>query len=247
MSRHKAGRFESRKMTQGELLALFEQSLNTLLHLVSIYDGGFHPIALQIATEVHKILTQGGEAAALRGSRTFTTIDFGDDQRMLNSMHKLVAARIGGMPPQIDFIADFQMGQGPLINLKFKEWWNQDIIYRASAAVPGTPAGMIPVNDTESVPFNKREAINRRDFVALLRNKLGAHQDDDMPILLEQLEETRSWGGFVVETPDGVLSTDDGTLKTGATIMAAMMRQIAHEVLIAYGKSDPGNASMSPP
>ena len=241
MSRHKAAKFDARKLSENELLALFDQSLSALVHLASIYDGGFHPIALQMATEVHKLLTQDGPATRLRGLRQFTTVDMGDQTKMLNAMHKLVGSRIGGQPLRLDFIADFQMAgpNDPAEVLSFRDWWNRDVIYRASAALPGSPPGMIPVNDTPSVPFNKRETINRRDFVALLRNKLGAHQDGDLPILLDQLEEARSWGEFVCDTPEGSLSTEDGTLATGATIMAAMMRQIAHEVLIAYGRDDP--------
>lgn len=250
VARHKAAKFEARKLNEDELLALFDQSLSALSHLASIYDGGFHPIALQMATEVHKLLTQDGPAMRLRGMRKFTTVNMGDQSRMLNAMHKLVGARIGGQPPKLDFIADFQMADpADLIetpSLSFKEWWNRDVIYRASAAIPGSPPGMIPVNGTPSVPFNKRETINRRDFVALLRNKLGAHQDGDLPILLDQLEEARCWGEFVCHTPEGILSTEDGTLTTGATIMAAMMRQIAHEVLVAYDRDDPPSQSGEP-
>lgn len=241
MARHKAAKFKSRKLDETELLALFDQSLSTLSHLASIYDSGFHPIALQMATEVHKLLTQDGPATRLRGLRRFATIDTGDQSRILNAMHKLVGAQLSGQPPKLDFIAKFQMPDPDrtMENLSFKEWWNRDIIYRASAALPGSPPGIIPINDSPSVPFDKRETINRRDFVAMLRNKLGAHQDGDLPILLDELEDARSWGGFICNTPEGTLSTEDGTLTTGATIMAAMMRQIAHEVLVAYGRDDP--------
>lgn len=235
-------------MTEPELLSFFEQSLTTLAHLTSIYDNGFHPIALQMATEIHKLLTQGGEAARLRGLRTFTTIDHLENRNRLNALHKLVGAQIGGIPPKLDFLPIFLMEAPSQPEcLDFKDWWNKDVIYRASAAIPGTDPGLIPVNGSPSVPFEKREWINRRDFVALLRNKLGAHQDADLPILIEELENTRSWGSFSVQTPDGVISTDDGSLATGATMMAAMMRQIAHEVLIAYGRDDvPTNLGTRP-
>lgn len=243
MSRHKAAKFKVRKLTEAELRSLFEQSLSALSRLALVYDDGFHPIALQMATEVHKLLTHDGPATQLRGMQTFTTVDIGNESRMLNAMHKLVGARIGGNPPRLDFIPDFQIDKpgNPAAKLSFREWWNRDIIYRASAAVPGGPPGLIPINDTPSVPFEARETINRRDFVALLRNKLGAHQDNDLPVLLDELEESRSWGVFVCQTPDGVCSTEDGTLTMGASIMAAMMRQIAHEVLTAYGRGDPAS------
>jgi hypothetical protein len=234
-------------MSENELLAMFDQSLTTLSFLTKTYDDGRYPNALLMAVEVHKLLTQGGPAMRLRSLRNFTTIDFlNDEQRMLNAMHKLVVVRIGGELPQIDFFAAFQIGEARLVTLSFKEWWNNDVIYRASAALPGSRPGWFPVNDAPSVPFQSRQAINRRDFVALFRNTRGAHQDDEMPILLEELEETRSWSGFSIGTPDGALSTDDGTLKTGASIMAAMMRQIAHQLLIAYGRDDPKDETICP-
>ena len=73
----------------------------------------------------------------------------------------------------------------------------------------------------------------------MLRNQLGAHQDTDMPVLLDELDDARSWSGFYISTPQGELSTADGSLPTGTSILAAMMRQICHEVLIAYERDDP--------
>ena len=244
MARHKASKFASRKMNENELLKMFDQSLELLSQMAKIYDAGTHQVALSMATEVHKILTDGGAAIRLRGSKTFTTIDFGDETRMINAMHKLAGVILDKDQTKIDFVADFQMGDESTVTLPFRDWWNKDIIYRASAAIPGGHPGMLPLNGTPFVPFQERETINRRDFVALLRNTRGAHQDGDMPLLLDELEQTYSWGQFIVQTPNGIKSTEDGTLKVGATIMTAMMRQIVHELLIAYGCEDSKDASL---
>lgn len=240
MSRQKSSRFKTRKLTEEELLEYFDQSLSTLSQLANVYDSGYYPICLAMAVEVYRILTGSSASIALRGSRRFTTVDYGDETRMLNAMHKLVGVGISGTPPVLDFVADFQLGQGKTISLKFSAWWNTDIIYRANAAVPGSGIQGMPVNDSTIVPFQERDQINRRDFVALLRNKRGAHQDAELPYLLDELETHQSAGEFRIEyTTGAAFDTLDGTLSKGATIMAAMMRQIVHELLVAYGRSDP--------
>lgn len=247
--RAKSARFTTRKLDESELLASFDQSLTTLVQLVGVYDGGYAPIALAMATEVHKILTENNAAVKLRGSRVFTTVAYEGEGRMLNAMHKLTVARVCGNPPQLDFVPAFYSGPpaSSTLRLKFSDWWNKDAIYRASAALPGTAPGLIPVNGSPTVPFAKRESINRRDFVSLLRNKLGAHQAADMPNLLDELNESRSWGDFAVDTDSGLKSTHDGSLTTGTGIMAAMMRQITHEVLVAYGREDNGPSAPATP
>jgi hypothetical protein len=60
-----------------------------------------------------------------------------------------------------------------------------------------------------------------------------------MPRLLDELQESRNWATFLIGTPQGVLSTADGTLPVVVAPMPAMMRQIAHELLEAYGRNDP--------
>jgi hypothetical protein len=123
--------------------------------------------------------------------------------------------------------------------MPFRVWWNRDIIYQASAAEPGTPPGLIPVNDTPVVPYEKREKVTRMQLVHLLRNKMAAHQPSEIPELLEELQSSNSWAAFGCDTPDGHLSTLDGSLTVAVGPLPAMMRQITHELLIAYGRDDP--------
>jgi hypothetical protein len=229
-----------RQLSESDLLNSFGQSLDTLAHIAGIYDGGFAPISLVMATEVRKILTENAAATRLRGAMTFTTPRGADDPRNLSSMNKLTMARLGGSPPALTFLPQFYQPQPEqLVTLPFRDWWNKDVIYRAGAAPPGTPPGMIPVNGSPTVPFEKREKTTRMGLVNLLRNNLGAHQTSEMPALIDTLEEARSWGNFALGTPDGMLSTDDGSLKALVSPMAAMMRQISHELLVAYGRTDP--------
>jgi hypothetical protein len=207
--------------------------------MARIYDEGYAPIAFAMATEVQKILTENGAATRLRGTRTFTSPDYGDETSLLNAMHKLTSALVGGDPPTLTFVPDFYSGEDGLRELPYREWWNRDIIYQASAAEPGTPAGLIPVNDTPVVPYEDREKITRMRLVNLLRNKIAAHQSADMPLLLDEIQTTNTWAGFSCQTPEGVLSTDDGSLPVIVGPIPAMMRQITHELLVAYGRDDP--------
>lgn len=227
----------TRRLTPSELLAAFETGLNTLEHLGKIYDSGFSPIAFQLATEIHKILTENSTATQLRGQMDFESPDHGDESRMLNALHKLTMARISGDPPVLDFLPAFAEETGiPTRKLKFRDWWNRDIIYRASAAPVGTPAGMIPVNASPSVPFDERDKVTRRELISLVRNKAGAHQEKDYPVLLEEMDHSAGWGSFGASTPTGEFSTDDGSLVTQTTIIPAMVRQISIELLRAYGR-----------
>lgn len=242
MARSKAARFPTRKLSDDELLQLFDQSLTTLQHFARIYDEGYPPISLSMATELEKLLIENGAAVRLRKTREFPMIvvDHENQENVLTSLHKLTFAQIGGDPPELSFLPVFCSGAPDTIKqVPFVEWWNRDVIHRASAALPGTPPGMIPVNGSPEVPFKDRETVNRRDFVHLLRLKLGAHQGDEMPLLLDELNDGRNWGTFTVQMPQRVLSTEDGSLPTRVSIYAAMMRQICHEVLTAYGRNDP--------
>jgi hypothetical protein len=69
-----------------------------------------------------------------------------------------------------------------------------------------------------------------------MRNTLGAHLDLDQVDTLDALQKAGSWGGhFIVGSGSGTLSTENGTLPVLVGPAAAMMRQIAFEVLTAYG------------
>ena len=228
-----------RQLTEGELLASFNQGLDTLQHLASTYDGGYAPIVFLMATEVNKILTENGAATKLRGMRLFQTPIDDHDETVLSALHKLTIMQMGGEPPSLSFQPIFYSPGLPLKDVDFRTWWQRDMIYRASAAGPGGPPGLIPIIDSLIVPYDKRERTSRMRLVNLLRNTLGAHQTSEMPTLLDDLQETRNWGCAIIQTPDGVFSTEDGSLPVLVSPLAAMMRQITHELLVAYGRSDP--------
>lgn len=244
MARSKSyAKFVHRKLSVDELLKLSGQSLDTLSQLVAVYDQGYTPIVFQIAVEVQKILCEGGLAVRLRGERKFLSSANDVDDGNLMPRYPLVAGRAGGTPPVLKYVPSFlspDKGAEKSRSLVFRDWWDREAIYRASAAEPGSPPGMIPVNDTPTVPFTKRETLTRRETIGMIRDKLGAHQDDELPTVLDDLQSGLNYISIVLESSDGSeLRTDDGTLPITVPPIAAMVRQIAHEVLVAYDRDDP--------
>jgi hypothetical protein len=73
---------------------------------------------------------------------------------------------------------------------------------------------MIPLRVEDQVPFNKRATLVRERFVGMMRNKLGAHLDTEIPEMLDELQRSHLFGGDIqTQAPDGrFLSSLDGTL-----------------------------------
>ena len=177
-----------------------------------------------------------GYIARMRGCRKFTTPERVNNPFDLTVEIKLIFAEVRGLPPILDFKPAFHGGCSQTKTLNFRDWWNRDVIYRASAAMPGTPPDLIPLRPQDQVPYEKRQTLERRTFVKDMRNKLGAHLDKEIPELLDNLQRSHSFGiAFAIETPSGVLRTADGTLDVRTGPAAAMMRQISQEILVAYG------------
>jgi hypothetical protein len=235
--------FHHRKLGEDELRKMVETNLDTLQQLVRVYDAGYSIIAFAMATEIQKILGENAWTVKLRGRLRFGSTVPDQGRSQLNAFHPLVGARVGGVDPEVTYLPTFMMpdreGQ-PVRALEFRIWWNREVVYRASAAVPGTlPRGAIPVNDTPVHPFDDRTSLTRRQVIGMLRDKLGAHQDDELPSVLDDLQDGLDIG-FGVRMPDGSeRNTFDGSLKIAVPPLPAMVRQIAHEVLVAYGRHDP--------
>lgn len=232
----------TRRLSDPELLGMFDQDLTTLQHLAGVYDRGYAPIAFDMATLVLKILTENSAAMKARSAVRFPSYPIEREELALTATHRLTAARVGGADPKVTFVPLFYnpggFTQGKAV--EFKIWWNREAIYRASAAIPGSPPGMIPINDAPSVPFADRATVSRYQLVHMLRNKRGAHQTEEYPVLLDELDHAANWGHFGVSMPDGSQrSTWEGTLPIDVGPVAAMMRMILHEVLESYGRADP--------
>ncbi|GAM98090.1 hypothetical protein U91I_01720 [alpha proteobacterium U9-1i] len=94
---------------------------------------------------------------------------------------------------------------------------------------------MVPLDPEKQIPYEKRKRLVRREFVELMRNKLGAHLDEEIPELLDALQRSESFGVDVEwRVPTGVVSIGAGTLPVVVGPAAAMMRKISQELIDAY-------------
>lgn len=229
----------TRARTANELDAVLSQGLDTLEQLSSVFDGGYSPIAFLMAVEINKILVENDRAIKSRGTIKFRSWAVQENEENLLPQSSLISMEYrqeAGSRPGLVYEPNFKKSD-EWRELPFREWWSREIIWRAGAALPGTPGDLIPVNGAPSVPFNERVKYSRREMIKLLRDKMGAHVEKDVPHLLEELQSHQSWGvGVVIETPHGVFSTSDGTMNILITPVAAMVRQIAHELLTSYGR-----------
>lgn len=103
--------------------------------------------------------------------------------------------------------------------------------------MPGERRGPIPLDPSKQVPYFKRRVLVRRDFVELVRNKFGAHLDEEIPDTLDALLKAQIFGAdFAVNVAGEVHSIANGKLPVVSGPAAAMMRMISEEVLVGYGR-----------
>jgi hypothetical protein len=228
------------RQTEAEMAQHIEESVRNIEGMCGLFDGGNAYIAFSLAAEIHKVLTTGQNIALFRAGMRFPTISFEYSPRNLAAEHKLIMAEQHAHSDQnpplyVDFIPISRDGSFPIKWVPFRDWWNRDVIYRASAAPPGTPVGHIPTDERYQLPKNKRKTFSRRELIETIRNKLGAHLDRDIPEELNQLQKAHAFGISIRAAIDGkTLDTIDGTMPMKTGPGAAMVRQIAHEVLEAF-------------
>lgn len=235
-----------RSLSPAELEAAFEQELDILKALCEDFDNGRIEYAFLIATQIQKLLTEGQTAVRRRGAASFISPKSEDNPNILSPYYLLTGIELGGgLPPTGNFVPVYRSDRNEWEVLKFSKWW-AEAVFRASAALPGTPPGLIPVNGTPSVPYEKRERLNRRQIIQILRDHRGSHSLEEFPEVLEEIDGPSSWGGFacVDEQTGQEYSTDDGTLHWNTGQLAATVRQIAWEVLVAFSRI-PGPMSKS--
>ena len=228
----------ARNVSMDELNEYAEASLTTILALAKAYDTGHTVVSFSLAAEMYKLLTENPAAVKYRKNRIFTSPNYGDETKMLNSMHKLTGVVIE--PGHfVSHVPDFYFCADDLIELDFNDWWIGDIIYRASASPAGSSIGCLPVNDSPIVPWEKRDKFSRQRFLYMLRVKLGSHQDPKIPVILDQIDSSLDVSVVCVKEGSDLYCTDNGGLSVRVGPVAATVRQIAHETLIAYGRADP--------
>jgi hypothetical protein len=243
----RSGGDRTRRMTDEEVAEHARQNLQTIRDLSALYDKGSHYIAFTLATEVHKFLTTSRNVR-LRGSKRFPRLQDDYTERNLLNEHKLISFRVysgsSSVPSSLECRPAFPDSPFTIKPLKFREWWDRDVIFRASAAPLGWKNPItVPVQEVDQVPYHERRRLTRRTFVEQTRNKFGAHLDEEIPELLDELQRKESFGIILAVNINGtIFNTADGSLHMRVGPAAAMMRQIAHELLVAYEVSDPADA-----
>lgn len=210
------------------MMAVVQESLENLRDLVSVYDNGSDSIVFLIATEIHSLLTSGGVAARLRGQRRFSSVIFEQRSDALSPHHPLIMIQVTSPPPSATYLPQYLLPDEPPRELEFVEWWNREVVFRT-----GTSFGA-------RVPLEQRETLCRRELIKLLRDKRGAHPDREWPETFDDIQLGMGMAAVASGTDGIQLSSADGTLPIIRQPLGAMVRQIAHEVLVAYGISDEG-------
>jgi hypothetical protein len=223
------------QLTDNEIRQHILEGLRNLEALCRDYDGGRPYVAFAMATEVHRILIANNLAKELTEQRVFRTqVGTGDENLMPET--KLIWGEIkfnGIYPEQIEELyAKFVPVLGRekhATHVAFDVWWAGDTIFREGASW---------TQDGQPKP---RFTLTRKELVKMMRDKLGAHLDTAIPEELDHLQRALSFGadlGFVIPRKDQdriyEVSIANGLLPVIVSPGAAMMRQIAFEVLEAY-------------
>lgn len=237
MGRSKKYEGEVRQLTDEADARRHAETLTRIEHLCEDFDKGRYSYSLPLAVEISKFLTEGKAATRERGKVQFPSPDRQDKPTYLSAFYPLTTVCLEGRTGRFEAAVVASCPEGWRM-MKFKDWWGETV-YRASAAKPGTPPGLLPVNREDQVPFAKRERLNRRQLVKLMRDKAGAHNSGEYPAVLEDIDGPDSWGGFAVQNGETgeTLTTDDGSLEWTVGQLAASIREIAGEILVAYGRA----------
>lgn len=217
-----------------EILQQLVRSLGALEKLCSLYDGGHTEAAFMMSTELIKLFESGAHSKKFIAKRLFPTVVLSDVIKPIpgnqSTENNLVSVEMRQAPPGLYFIPNFKIQMFEPRFIRFQVWWEKDIVHRASAAPPGSSQHHIFQNP---VPYEKRRTLTRRELVRLVRNKIGSHIDPNIP---ETLRNIQSQYGLGVGYHLNELHTIDGSLPMIVSPVEAMMRQIGHEVMVAFGR-----------
>lgn len=224
---------QTRKLTSEQDERRLEDTLDRIEDLCNHFDAGYRSYALLIAVDVFKALDEGRAATIRRGRHDFPSPAIEDEPENLAAYFPLTCAFLGAGGGSFEPLIVAGAPDG-WKSLRFNDWW-REVIYRESAG--GAGLGGITVNNAPAIDYDKRRRLTRGEIVKLMRDKAGAHHSADYPTILDDLDAPTSWGGFSIQTDGGkVLSTDDNTLPWYVGQLAACAREIAGELLVAYGR-----------
>jgi hypothetical protein len=177
-----------------EAKAAVRSSLKTIEALCRLYDEGNYDTARDIATVIHRMIVDELMQTRLRRALPFISYSILPNPRnlMIQLLTTSMDVRIqsdGGDPtitithnPLFDeMTVATREGRTPM---KFNEWWNGPVQIAGAADGP-----LIPLNESDQVPYNKRARTTRFDVIRMFRNKTGAHFGREIDADVQKIED----------------------------------------------------------
>ncbi len=244
MARNKNVFGETRPIEAAEAIEILFTNIENLRSLCDSFDQGKVSFSGLIALQVHKILCEG-MATKIRRKITFPTSRWDSPENNMMPYAPLIGLELAGNPLCAKFLPKFMMGDDKSDLLKndilpFQEWWTSDVIYRAGPAKPGSDPRMIPLKIEDQVPYRKRKKITRLNLITMVRQKLGAHTENEYPILMDELNSSAYMGidAESVEQDGSLKSISNGQIKVIMSPLEGSVRQIAEETLVGFDSAD---------
>jgi hypothetical protein len=189
--------------SQDEAKTAVRSSLKTIEALCRLYDEGYYDTARDIATVIHRMIVDELMQTRLRRELPFISYSILPNPRnlLIQLLTTSMDAHIqsdGGDPiitithnPLFDKMTKVT-GEGREATapahrpttMKFNEWWNGPVQIAGVADGP-----LIPLNEIDQVPYNKRDRTSRFDVIRMFRNKTGAHFDREVDADVQKIED----------------------------------------------------------
>gem|GEM_PF-3058479 len=232
------------KVSDQRLLENIDRDLITLDVLSGAFDNGTPTVATTMATVIINILeVKNRVASEQRGKLVFPTPPNDAHRENMLATHRLITMVMsGGKPIELKFEPWFRSGSDPKLQ-PFRIWWETEPIYVAGISKPGIPLGVIALDPQEQVSWDDREKLTRHQLCTDIRNTMGAHQEGQITATLEDVYDYRSFGAFTqIEDETGLqLTVENGGVVVTVSPAEAAVRQIAEELLWAYGHRPHGH------
>jgi len=194
--------------TQEEAKAAVRGSLRTLQALCQVYDEGHFDAERDIANIIYRMIVDELPQTRLRKELSFISYSIPPNPRnvLMQLLTSVFDARVqsdGGDPtitithqPLLDQLAA-QTGQPT--TMKFNDWWSGPVLISGASDGP-----MVPTDESQQIPYNKRERISRFELIRTFRNRTGAHYDRDVDADTKRIEDR------LMRVMDISISRDDG-------------------------------------
>lgn len=233
-----------RPLSDEEMFRRFANDLDNLEVLCEDFDKGERDfLSFYMAEHLKRMLVDGSFATKVTGLVYFPTAKFEENPANIALYSRVTgfACWNGGVREKSfgTYVSRFVgKNYGPIEFLKFSTWWNQIILRRGGFQIHDGKPSQWTTRKAMLTPYFQREALTRAQLIHMVRDNYVAHQPSELPTVLELLDGPWAIGvDITVQIEDGTeLSALNGTLPWKVGQLAAAIRQIAEETLIAFGR-----------